>query len=71
MSEMGGAGMTKTGELRDVVIAVSEVAFDDDQNPYAVTIVHRYDLVGKVEDFIAHLEAFEDIVEGGRMKNTQ
>lgn len=61
--------MTKTGELRDVVITVSEVEYDDDQNPYAATKVYRYDLVGEVEDFITHLDRCEGLIEGGMMRN--
>lgn len=55
--------------MKDLVIIVSDVEKDSDGNSYAVTRVYRFDLVGKVEDLIEYLEAYQDIVEGSQMVN--
>ena len=55
--------------LRDVVITISEVELDDDNQPFAVTRVYRYDLEGPVEAFIGYVECCNGIIEGSQMKN--
>lgn len=63
-------------QLKDVVITISYVAYDDDEKPYPATMVFRYDLQGDALNFIMQVEAIQDmvverrmIVEGGPMRN--
>ena len=62
--------------LKDVVIIITDIdnpdAEPDDPTtdvPYPVTMVYRYDLEGKSEDLIKHIEALPAIIEGGQMSN--
>lgn len=56
--------------LKDLTVVLSEVAVDDDGQPYSTTRVYRFDFQGTHEDLekIFH-NTPRLFVEGGQMKN--
>lgn len=58
---------TESEQLKDVVVTISVVNYDDDNQPYAATYVYRYDLEGDPHEFISHLESSKQLIEGGQI----
>lgn len=56
--------------MNDLTIVLSEVAINDDGQPYAITRIYRFDFQGTHEDLeqIFHNNP-RLFVEGGQMKN--
>jgi len=61
---------TDDNQLKGVTIIVDLVDYDDDGNPYSVTMIYRGDLEGSIEKFIKRIEADPQVVEFSKMVNT-
>ena len=55
-------------QLKDIVITIASVAYDDEGNPYAVTRNYCGDLEGSIEDFIAEIEELDQLIHLDKMK---
>lgn len=55
--------MSINDELNDVTIIVTQVLYNDDNKPYAITHIRRGDLVGNIDTFLQHVRNTDQIVE--------
>lgn len=55
-------------QLKDIVITIASVTYNDEGTPYAVTRNYCGDLEGSIEDFIAEIEEIEQLVHLDKMK---
>ncbi len=56
-------------QLKDITIIIGSVAYDDDENPYAVSVSYRGDLEGSIETFIRRISLNPQLVELTPMKS--
>jgi len=59
--------ITEAEQLKDVVIIITSVEYGDDDKPYSVTHIRRYDLEGSSARFVAHLETSDQLIDGGQI----